>query len=164
VFPCFCLYYYGASKKLIYSLIPVISGGCVLLLQYDIIYIFHDFDKINIQVIQEIQGKNFKLSSEDSGVSFGWLDVWNKYSIDIPLSILNSLLLPLLILTGYPKECFFNKRFQFSAALQVISLLLFSIFYETGRRSGDGKFLWQNIITNYILHLVVIIVFYSNKK
>jgi len=151
IFSLLCLYWYGFSKHTVYAGLAVFFGGCIMGLQYYGLYYYHDpiYDELTL--------------GNDASVKIGWLHVWNEFSPNILLSIVNSLLIPIAFLIGYPHVIKNDRRIQYALCLLVTGLLIFSIFYETGGREFHGNFFWQTIIANFMLHFVVLAAFLKLK-
>lgn len=84
-------------------------------------------------------------------------NVWSHFSPNIPLSLLASLAFPLVAVAAYPRQIASYDLVRYSAALMAASVVIFSLFTETGVREFQGNFAWQAMVSNYILFLVVLI-------
>jgi len=151
VFSLLCLYWYGLSRHTVYAGLTVLLGTCIMSIQYYGLYYYHDpiYDELTL--------------GSDASVKVGWLHVWSDFSPNIILSIVNSLLIPIVFLIGYPSTIKSDRRIQYALCLLVTGLLIFAIFYETGGREFHGNFFWQAIIANFMLHLVVLTAFLKLK-
>lgn len=153
IFPIFGLFRFGFRKSFLQACLPVTIGAIGIIIQYFLIYHNPEYNKL--------------VGSEGTTVAIGWLYVWRSISTNIPLSIFNSLLLPLLFMLGYPKTFFSDNRIRYAFALLLAGMIIFAVFYETGNRAFHGNFGWQNIISNYLLHFTIMIVFIeliTNKR
>jgi hypothetical protein len=150
IFPAFSLYRFGPGRRFLQSCIPV-ALGALLLGGYVILMFF-----------SPSYGK--ATGAWEPGLGFGWLDVWRQHSGNIPLSILNSLLLPLLFFFGYPKQFFKDLKTVYALAMLTAGLLLFSVVQETGAWTISGNLGWQNFVCNYFLHCAVAAAFIKIKR
>ena len=83
--------------------------------------------------------------------------VWSHFSPNIPLSILVSLVFPLVAFAIYRRELMAYDLFRYAAALMGVSLVIFALLKETGVREFQGNFAWQAMVCNYMLFLVILI-------
>jgi hypothetical protein len=150
VFPIFSLLRMGIGKRFAKSCIPVAIGG-VMLIAYAIpIFLSPEYSRAS---------QDWRPSLE-----LGWLDVWRLHSSNIPLSILNSLLLPLLFLACYPRQFLADLKVRYSLSMLTAGLLLFAVVQETGPWGMSGNLSWQNIVCNYLLHCAIMVVFLRLKR
>jgi len=149
VFPVFCLFRFGLRKRFFRACLPVMVGALVMFAQYMLIYGHSAYEDDSVFA--------------KSAIAVEWLYVWQEFSSNIPLSVINSFALPLLFMLGYPKEFAGDERIRYSLSLLIVGVIIFCTFYETGVRNMNGNFSWQNIVNSYILHLVVLIAFFKLK-
>lgn len=149
VFPLLALLRHGPGRRFLLSCIPVVAGGVVFAGYY--LLVFHN------AFYREL------MEAEDVSLAFGFLHPWRDYSASIPLSIVNSLLLPLLVFAAYPRLLLRDTRVRYAAAMLFVGLLIFSFVHETGDRAFHGNLIWQNITANYLLHLAVLAAFAQEK-
>ncbi len=71
-------------------------------------------------------------------------------------TIVSSFLFPIIVLVKN-KSLLREEIVQFALSLVVFSIIIGVTFCETGARSMDGNFLWQNYITSFILFFVCVI-------
>jgi len=93
----------------------------------------------------------------DSGVKIALFSLWSHYSPNIPLSLMASTLFPLTYVCLYWRKATKNLLFSYSFMLSIASVIIFSVFSETGSREFHGNFGWQFIICNYILFAVTLL-------
>jgi len=87
--------------------------------------------------------------------------VWSHFSPNIPLSILVSIVFPLVAFAIYRRELWSYDLFRYAAALMGVSLVIFALLKETGVREFQGNFAWQAMVCNYILFLVILVRLWS---
>jgi hypothetical protein len=131
---------------------PVFAGCVLLAAQYYAIYQRPEFNRLASAFGQQ-----------DAGIAVGWLHVWRHYSRNIPLSILTSVLLPLLVVLRYPKTSLSDRRNLYALALLATGIMVSCLLYETGAREFNANFFWQNIVANYLLHLAVMVSYCRQK-
>jgi hypothetical protein len=98
-----------------------------------------------------------------SGVDFAPFKVWNRYSHNIPLSLLVSVAFPLYYAAAYFKEARADGKVKLSWAIFTIALLEYMFFAEAGERYSHGNFLWGGVIALYILFLTTSASFFRQK-
>jgi uncharacterized membrane protein YidH (DUF202 family) len=98
-----------------------------------------------------------------ASIAFGWFYPWREWANNIPLSILNSVLLPLVFCLFYPRTFFADRRIRYALALLVVGVAIYAFVYETGRRELHGNFGWQATICNFLLHFAVLAAFLRTK-
>jgi hypothetical protein len=151
----FCLMYplmlfksFGLKKEFWLNLIPLVIGSILLAVQYYLIY------KLGFTSIGE----------EKSGVGIGLFTVWSILSTNIVLSLLASILFPLAFLCVYWRDLLKNMLLQYAFLSFFIAVIIFCVLIETGPRLFDGNFFWQCVVCNYILFLVVSLMFYEKIR
>jgi hypothetical protein len=138
-YPLMLLLRFGVTKNLQRNLIPVLIGFILLAVMYYWIYIM-----------------NFgSFSIEKSGTAIRPFYVWAHYSSNIFASLGLSLVFPITYFGLYWKDLFKELMVQYSVALYLNGILIFSLFSETGPREFDGNFFWQTVVCSYILFLVL---------
>jgi hypothetical protein len=150
VFPLFSLLRVGLGRRFAKSCIPVAIGGVMLVVYALPIFLSAEYSRAS----QDWQ----------PSLALGWLDVWRMHSSNIPLSLLNSLLLPLLFFAFYPRQFLADLKIRYSLAMLGAGLLLFAVVQETGPWGMSGNLSWQNIVCNYLLHCAVMAVFLRIKR
>jgi hypothetical protein len=76
-------------------------------------------------------------------VKIDFLHVWSYFSSNIPLSLLASLLFPIVAFAAYRRELWDYDLVRYAAALMAVSVLIFATFKETGVREFQGNFAWS---------------------
>jgi hypothetical protein len=150
IFPLFSLLRVGLGSRFAKSCIPVAIGGVMLVVYSLPIFLSPEYSRAS----QDWQ----------PSLALGWLDVWRMHSSNIPLSILNSLLLPLLFFACYPRQFLADLKVLYSLAMLAAGLVLFAVVQETGEWGMAGNLSWQNIVCNYLLHCAVMVVFLRIKR
>jgi len=150
IFPLFALTNFGMSRRFWLALTPVLIGVIVLGVQYLIIYKSDAYDLL--------------ADAGGASISLGWFYPWSYYAENIPLVLLNSLLLPLSFLAFYPHIFVRNPRVLYAAALTVVGVAIYAFVYETGPRALHGNFGWQANASNALLHLTIIASFLEIKR
>lgn len=143
-YPLIMLLINRVSKKFFRSLIPIILGGILLLLQYWLMYQVND---------EDVSGKS------GSGISLGFFTL---YSIRIglrflPICLLLSLLFPILYTLLNFRKITKDIIYLFSISLVIFSILIYAGVHETGPRFLDGNFYWQIIPCTWILFFVSLV-------
>jgi len=148
-FPLFVLLRWGPGRAFGLSLVPVVVGAVPVVLVAAQTF----FDPTYGRIIDETH----------SGVALGWFFPWKEFSRNIPLSLINSFLLPLLFLSCYPRRFLADLRVRFAGLLALVGLPIFAFVHETGARAAHGNLGWQNFIANYLLHLSLLVAFLEMK-
>ena len=130
----------GAAKQYVVNMIPVAVAGVLVVALYAAVY-FYSFNAIAQQFVGQ------------SKVVVRPFLVWSRFSPNIPLSLMLSLVFPIVYLILHPTELC-NEQLRYVWSLYVVSVLIFILFAETGPRLYHGNFLWQASICSYILFLV----------
>jgi len=142
VFPLYALFRFGPRRRAFWqSLLPVAAGGVLLVLYY--LFVFHHPE------YRELMG------ADGVALEFGWFEPWRRYSGNIVLSVVNSLMLPLLAFLLYPRLFREETGVRYALGLLVVGLLIYAFVHETGDRALHGNLSWQNITSNYLLHLAL---------
>lgn len=79
---------------------------------------------------------------EESGIGIALFRVWNKYTNNLPLSLLLAGAFPFVVLLFHFKDLKSDKYFRFSWQLYLAGLLSSIVFYEKGFREGHFNFAW----------------------
>jgi hypothetical protein len=136
-FPVYYLFHYGINMKLIYiGLVSVLAAGALLIIYR---YVF---------------------TGTESSVTIAPLKSWMFWSSNIPLSLLSSILFPLLFIVFYPEILKDNKLLHYGWINFLAAVIIYSLLAETGEREIHGNFSWQNIIANFILFLTTWVAYY----
>lgn len=149
VFPAYTLLRHGPRRRFALSCVPVAGGAVLLLLYY--LFVFYN------PLYRELMG------SGDVHLALGFMQPWSSWSANIPLSVLDSLLLPLAAYITYPQWYREDTAVRYASWLLGIGLLIFVFVHETGDRALHGNLSWQNITANYLLHLALLTAFAREK-
>lgn len=148
VFPFFALARFGATRKGLEALAATAAMGCFVLLQY-----LYTFKTGSTEAVYE--AGNFGVSGESS-VSVDLFHVWSYYSSAIPLSVLASFAFPVLAFAVFPR-LLDDWLVRYAVALAATAVVVFAVFTESGVREFHGNFIWQAMVANYILFLVILV-------
>lgn len=143
VFPVFALWRFGLSNKSLAAILLACFVGTLVLLQYLYIYKY--------ATVFDLYAKR-----GPSGVKIDFLKVWRSFSQNILLSLLASLVFPLVSLALYYKSLIANLLYRYAAVSFVVALTVFMVLAESGGREFHGNFGWQVIISNFLLFLVTL--------
>lgn len=102
--------------------------------------------------------------SSDHGVGIGFFNIWSHYCHNIPLSFLNSMLVPVMFFAFYSRIFLKDFVIRYSLSLLLVGAFIYAFIQETGERNLDGNFWWQLPVCNYIVHLAVISAFFRLKE
>jgi hypothetical protein len=150
MFPLFALARFGWGKRFLQACIPVAFSGVLMLAYIGLVFFTPLYEH--------------GAGGWQAEIGLGWLDVWRMHSSNVPLSIVNSVALPLLFLVCYPRECAGDLKIRFSAAMLAFGVLLFAVVQERGPWAISGNMSWQNIMYNYLLHCSVVVAFMRIKQ
>ena len=117
-----------------------LGGGVLLAAQYAYIYVWGRGDP----------------SATPSTVRIAPFHVWSLFTDDIPLSFVVSYAFPILAVLVGDERVRRSLAVRYAAGLAAVGLLWFILLTETGFREPHGNFLWQAIITNYLLYAAVL--------
>lgn len=132
-YPMFLFYKYRFSTKFFYSIIPVLFGGVLLLVEIYVIYL----SKYNI---------------DNSSIEYGFFIPYNSFKI-FPFKMVLSILFPILYLILNKNKSQQKQVRNYLIVSWIVSLLVFFFFRETGVRAYDWNFYWQIIIYSWLLFL-----------
>ncbi len=138
VFPLMSLLRLGWTREWLKSLIPVILGGFLLVLQFYFIYVF----------VSE------KSIAAPSTIEIRPFYVWHHYANGhVVWSWIASGAFPLACLMVFP-HWLKDKMMQYTLLLAGVGYLIFILLVEAGPREFDGNFGWQVIVCNFIWFMV----------
>lgn len=140
VFPIIALFKFGFKKEFFLSMLPIIVGIILLVLQFVLIYWLGSYGKPG-----------------ESSIAFEPLTAWRIYTDNIFVSFLLSTLFPVLYLIFYSKRVINQPFLYYAYSLFAVAVVIMSLFVEKGPRESDGNFFWQAIVCNYILFFAVTI-------
>lgn len=142
--PILYLIYYGFNRT--FWLFTIASIFALLLIVSETAYIY----------FSSKDPFSFVASQEKNEVIIAPFEVWSYYSKVIPLSFLSSIVFPLGYLVIYPKSIKENFFLFLSWMFFLGSVLIFSLFAESGYRMYHANFSWQIIPSMYLLFTVCI--------
>jgi len=87
----------------------------------------------------------------ESKIIFDFLGVWSLYTPNIIISLVLIIAFPILVLILMPHKK--SDFYIFSLIMFIISLIIYSLFAESGLRYSDGNFAWSMHIAYHILFL-----------
>ena len=143
VYPLMILYKYKFRKEFWLSLLPVFLGGVMLIVQYIIIY------RINTQVVKDTSSVVF--------MPFWKNPELREDMINIPISMLFSLLFPLLYTILNFRKLIQSQLFFYTLFSFLFSVLIFFFISESGPRASHGNFYWQIVITTWLCFFVALV-------
>ena len=150
-YPLVMLIKYKFSQIFWKSLIPIIIGGVLLLIQYCFIY---------------LSTEAAEPSQYESGISFGFFTLFGtiiKLRF-LPLIILSSLLFPILYTVFNYKKTAFDYKYLYAICLSFFAFIIYGFLYETGPRFLHGNFYWQIVPCTWILFFVSLIALMKDMK
>ncbi len=127
------------SKKVIYSFALSLILFFLLLIEYYFIYVF------NLSSLEKEQS---------NGIGIAPFLIFKNYSTNLFLDFIVSTLFPIISLLVI-KKIRYILIVRYSLLMYIIAFLIAILVIETGNRMYHGNFVWQLIITNYILFLVI---------
>jgi hypothetical protein len=142
-YPVMLMGLFGLTRRFWANLAPVLVGGAMTTALYYLIY---------------VRGIT-PLHSEGAGIEIKPFAVWSHFSSNIPLSLLCSLLFPLTFLAVFRRELSTRLILRYAVITYFVSVAMLALLAETGLREFHGNFLWQAVISSYILFLVASLLF-----
>ncbi len=142
VYPFFLLYKFRLSPDFWKNLLPIVAGVAFIALEYYFIFVLAE--------------NSIYEKSTESSIGIKPFFVWNRFSQNIPFSLLVSLAFPITYLIFYWKNVKNQLSFHYINVLFLAGIVLFSLLAETGEREYHGNFGWQNIISCYLLFFILI--------
>ncbi|MEI6753695.1 MAG: hypothetical protein WCK78_11060 [Paludibacter sp.] len=136
VYPMMLLYKYRFRKEFWLGILPVFLGGVLLIGQYIVIY------KINTQVVNDTSSVVF--------MPFWKNPELKEDMINLPISMIFSLLFPLTYTVLNFRKLIHNQLFWYTFLSFVVSVLIFFFISESGPRASHGNFYWQIVITTWL--------------
>jgi hypothetical protein len=149
VFPLLALVRFRGSRALwqAWGLTAFLAG--LVLLQY--LYLYQTGANETLYRASGFYG------SGNSSIEINPFHVWNHFSNSIVLSLLASTAFPLVALAVYRRKLVEYDLVRYAGALFGASLVIWSVFTETGVREFHANFAWGAIASNYILFMVILI-------
>jgi hypothetical protein len=142
-YPLMLLIQYGLRKQFWLSILPIVAGMIVLIIQYIVIY--------------KISGPAANDSSSVVFMPFYKNPELNQDMINIPFALIFSLLFPILYSTLNIKRIYRNRLFIYTLITFVFSVIIFFSISETGRRASHGNYYWQIVITTWLCFFVALL-------
>jgi hypothetical protein len=131
------------SHKIIVATLISLFLSFLIIFEYYIIYEIGDY-----LGNQQTDSKN--------GVTISLFRIWFLYGgYYFPMHIISGLLFPIAYCMLFFNDVKQDKLLQFTIVLYAIALAISIIFVETGHRANHGNFVWQVIMTGYVLFTVV---------
>ena len=87
-------------------------------------------------------GDSYSTLQGESGIGFGFAQVWLHYTDNLFLCLLLAGAFPLLVLCFHVKELKRNSTFRFAWQIYAMGLLMNLILYEQGAKKYDFNFCW----------------------
>ncbi len=137
-YPLMLLQAHGLSRRWLLELLPLAVGAAVLAVLYVFIYI----RPLNVG------------PAGQSGITIAPFHVWSMYTWSIPLSILASLLFPIVYIALFPSEAWRSQAMRYALLCQLVGVVIAILLTETGPRERHGNFFWQGIVCAYLTFLV----------
>jgi len=150
VYPIMLLYKYQLRKEFWLSILPVFLGGVLLIGQFIIIY------KINTHDVKDTSSVVF--------MPFWKNPELKEDLINIPVSMLFSMLFPFLYSILNFRKIIHNQLFLYSFLSFVVSVLIFFFISESGPRASHGNFYWQIVITTWICFFTALLALLKDFK
>jgi hypothetical protein len=147
-YPLMLLRRFGLGRYRWRNLLPVVVGSIAVVVMYYLTY--------------RLSFGNLDIS--ESGIAIRPLSVWSHFSSNIALSLVFSLVFPIVYLGFYWKDLMKHALLQYAVVAYLISISIFALFSETGPREFHGNFFWQSVICSYILFLVTTVLFAEKVK
>ncbi len=141
-YPLMLLIQYGFQKQFWFSIIPVMLGMIILIIQYVVIY--------------KISGPAANDSSSVVFLPFYKNPELNQDMIYIPFAMIFSLFFPILYTILNFKKLYKSKLFLYTFLSFVFSVLIFFCVSETGRRASHGNYYWQIVISVWLCFFVTL--------
>ncbi len=142
IYPILLLKKFKFSKLFWINIIPLIIASLLIITEYYLIYLGNEStDKNSVEI-------NF----------FFFIKTWaagENVLLVLFLAILSSLLFPIVVLLKN-RSLLKSDMVQFAVACCVLSLIIANTFSESGTRVNDGNFLWQSIMSSFLLFFVCI--------
>jgi len=148
-YPIFSFIRYKFSKPFWYLLLPLFLGGLCIILEYYLIYTL-----------------DTNIDTQKSSVIISPFFAYNIYArlIILPLSIISSLLFPIVYFISNYKKLKSNILVWYIMVSLLIALLIYFTLAESGPRAGDGNFYWQIVICVWLCYFQSLIFLLKDIK
>ena len=149
VYPFLLLFNYKLKKEFWYSIIPLVVGFIILIIEYIIIY----------KTVQPT-------TKEASSVIF--MPFYRNPEFEdlylIPIAMLFSMFFPILYTLFNLPKLVKNQLFWYTSLSFLVSVLIFFFISESGPRASHGNFYWQIVICNWICFFVALLALLKDIK
>jgi hypothetical protein len=139
VFPIAVLIRDRAIRALVGPALVCLAGALMLGAQYAYIYLWGRGDP----------------SETASAVRVEPFHVWSHYAHNLAVSVVMSYAFPIVAALLGGRAVRGSLAVQYAAGLALVGLAWFATLTETGAREFHGNFMWQAIVTNYLLYIAV---------
>ena len=150
VYPLLLLYKYKFKREFWLSIIPLILGFFLLIAEYIIIY--------------KTTNASHKDASSVVFMPFYRNPELKEDMINIPVSMVFSLLFPLMYTIMNFRKLIRNQLFWYTLLSFVVSVLIFFFISESGPRASHGNFYWQIVITTWLCFFVTLLALLKDFK
>lgn len=106
----------------------------------------------------------FYTGKQGAGIGIGWLEVLSRNSPNVAISMLLLLLFPVIYLITNISRIYRDTDIQLVICWEVAAWLESALFYENGKRKGSGNFGWAQLVSVFVLWVVIFIHFVKDVK
>jgi hypothetical protein len=124
----------------------LVTAGAAAFLAAQYVYIF----------VAQLGGAAAEPQDRKDGIAVDPFAVWSAFSDNIPVSLLVSYAFPITALLFGGALVRRDLAVRYAGALAATGLLIFVVLKESGPRELHGNFLWQAVVTNYLLFLALV--------
>jgi len=124
----------------------LVTAGAAAILAVQYFYIF----------VAQLGGAAAEPPDQKDGIAIDPFRVWSAFSDNIPVSLLVSYVFPIAALALGGAWVRRALAVRYACGLAAAGLLIFVVLKESGPRELHGNFLWQAVVTNYLLFLSLI--------
>ena len=96
-----------------------------------------------------------------SDVAIGIYNKIQGFKYEVIWNFLSSIFFPLSFVVLYFHKLKTNLILKYTWSIFAVAILVFLLFVETGPRAEHGNFIWQTIMSNYLLFTVSSVLFTS---
>jgi hypothetical protein len=149
----FLLHYSSLKKEKSYLLkaLPYIAGCVFIAVEYFFIY------RLNYS------GVGYS-DTASQGIAFEPFAIWKSYSPNLTVAFFTSCFFPLVYILVSKGAVLKNNLVRFSLCNYLIGLGLWVLLAEQGFRRSDGNFIWQMVVTGYLLFFTMLIEFLNAAR
>jgi hypothetical protein len=149
VYPFLLLFNYKLKKEFWYSIIPLVVGFIILIIEYIIIY------------------KTVQLTTKEAS-SVIFMPFYRNPEFEdlylIPIAMLFSMFFPILYTFFNLPKLVKNQLFWYTSLSFLVSVLIFFFISESGPRASHGNFYWQIVICIWICFFVALLALLKDIK